>query len=121
MRIHELRKTLAWYSRGLHGGSGLRQASFTTTDVAALRAMGEEFFAGLAHREAALEPAGAGGVLVSPANPIAKAIARNVRRAGLGHIEADEERGSIRDPGAPAAVVRAPDDRVVPEAAAAAS
>src|SRR5262245_897002 len=28
MRLHELRKTLAWYSRGLFGGSQLRQRSF---------------------------------------------------------------------------------------------
>jgi tRNA-dihydrouridine synthase B len=39
MRVHELRKTLAWYSRGLFGGSQLRQRSFTTTDTGALQEM----------------------------------------------------------------------------------
>ena len=95
MRVHELRKTLAWYSRGLHGGSALRQRSFTTTEVPALLSMGEELFAGLLDRRSASgaptgEGEGEGDALVVPANPTAKAIARNVRRSGLGHVEAEE-------------------------------
>src|SRR5205823_901980 len=44
MRLHELRKTLAWYSRGLRGGSHLRQRTFTTADPGALLELGEGFF-----------------------------------------------------------------------------
>ena len=75
MRIHELRKTLAWYSRGLHGGAQLRQHSFGSPEPAALLEMGEAFFAGL-HAGA---PA---GVMAAPADAVAKAIARNTRRGG---------------------------------------
>jgi nifR3 family TIM-barrel protein len=73
MQLHELRKTLAWYSRGLRGGSALRQQSFTTTDPEALHAMGEAFFAGLE---------GAGDPYTAPADAVAKAIDRNTRRGG---------------------------------------
>jgi len=41
-------QTLAWYSRGLRGGSHLRQRTFTTTDPSALLGIGEAFFAALA-------------------------------------------------------------------------
>jgi nifR3 family TIM-barrel protein len=79
MRIHELRKTLAWYSRGLHGGSHLRQRSFEGREPAALLAMGEAFFDGLR----AVASAGvAVDVLAGPADPVAKAIDRNIRRGG---------------------------------------
>jgi tRNA-dihydrouridine synthase B len=80
MRLHELRKTLAWYSRGLYGGSTLRQRGFTTNDPAALLEMGEAFFEGLevAPRQA-----------VAPADPVAKSMARHNRRGGE-HAEADE-------------------------------
>jgi len=37
MRQHELRKTLAWYSRGLFAGSTLRQRASTVADPAALQ------------------------------------------------------------------------------------
>jgi len=78
MRVHELRKTLAWYSRGLYGGSHLRQRTFTTTDPAALLEMGEAFFAGLdasaARSDAVIE--------TPPDDPITKSIARNGRRGG---------------------------------------
>ncbi|HXJ22296.1 MAG TPA: tRNA dihydrouridine synthase DusB [Polyangia bacterium] len=80
MRLHELRKTLAWYSRGLYGGSSLRQRGFTTDDPAALLDMGEAFFAEL---EAAPRQA------VAPADPVAKSVARQNRRGGE-HTEADE-------------------------------
>jgi nifR3 family TIM-barrel protein len=87
MRLHELRKTLAWYSRGLRGGSALRQESFTTADAAAVLEMGEGFFAGLEASEAS----GAAGLLTQPADPVAKAIARKSRRGGDEQVEADEE------------------------------
>ena len=85
MRVHELRKTLAWYSRGLWGGSTLRQRSFTTTDTGELRDMTEAFFAQLVTMEAS----GDGPTHVAPAGPIAKAIARNSRRGGPEQVEAD--------------------------------
>ena len=86
MRVHELRKTLAWYSRGLWGGSQLRQRSFTTTDTVALRDMAEAFFGHLI----AVESSGAGTAYVAPAGPVGKAIARNARRSGSDQIEAEE-------------------------------
>ena len=88
MRLHELRKTLAWYSRGLYGGSQLRQRTFTTTDIGALREMGEAFFSDLQRFDTG--PATAPGIFTAAADPIAKAIARNVRRAGPDQIEAEE-------------------------------
>jgi nifR3 family TIM-barrel protein len=84
MRLHELRKTLAWYSRGLHGGSALRQRASSTGAPEALLDLGEAFFVGL-------EAAEAGTVLATaPADPVAKAVARHGRRLGLGHLEAEE-------------------------------
>jgi tRNA-dihydrouridine synthase B len=85
MRLHELRKTLAWYSRGLHGGSSLRQRGFAQPDVAALLDEGERFFAGLA------DLSGRAGAVPAtvPADPVAKSVARNGRRGGA-HVEADE-------------------------------
>jgi tRNA-dihydrouridine synthase B len=80
MRLHELRKTLAWYSRGLYGGSSLRQRGFTTNDPAALLDMVEAFFADL---EGSPRP------VVAPADPVAKSMARHNRRGGE-HAEADE-------------------------------
>src|SRR5258708_7966836 len=79
MRIQELRKTLAWYSRGLHGGAQLRQRSLAGPDTGALLALGEAFFAGLHVTAPAGSPAAA---IAAPADPVAKAIARNTRRGG---------------------------------------
>src|SRR4029078_10417954 len=50
MRKHELRKTLAWYSRGLFAGSALRQRASTVGEPAALVEMGDAFFADLQSR-----------------------------------------------------------------------
>jgi nifR3 family TIM-barrel protein len=92
MLLHELRKTMAWYSRGLHGGSHLRQTTFATKDPAGLLDLGEEFFARLLDMSG--EPvtddvAASTSVAVRPADPVAKSIARKGRR--LGHrIEAPE-------------------------------
>ena len=85
MRLHELRKTLAWYSRGLYGGSSLRQRGFSTNDPAALLDIGESFFTDL---EAA-EAAGTRPVAVAPADPVKKSMARHNRRGGS-HAEAEE-------------------------------
>jgi nifR3 family TIM-barrel protein len=83
MRVHELRKTLAWYSRGLRGGSQLRQRTFTTAEPAGLLEIGEAFFAELAAGlEAGGAVAGAAALLTPPDDPVAKAIARNGRRGG---------------------------------------
>jgi Dihydrouridine synthase (Dus) len=83
MRVHELRKTLAWYSRGLWGGSQLRQRSFTTTDISALKDMTEEFFdlvGGLASETGALPR-------VTPASAVDKAIRRHGGRGGHDQLE----------------------------------
>jgi nifR3 family TIM-barrel protein len=86
MRLHELRKTLAWYSRGLRGGSALRQRASTAGEPAALLAMGETFFAELE----LLTAAGGAAIATMPADPIAKAVARHGRRDGAAHVEAEE-------------------------------
>ena len=52
MVLHELRKTLAWYSRGLHSGAELRHRCFAETNPGALVDLGEAFFEALAKREA---------------------------------------------------------------------
>jgi nifR3 family TIM-barrel protein len=87
MRLHEVRKTLAWYSRGMYGGSQLRQRSFALSELGALLDMGEAFFSELAGHEAA----GRGDLLTAPASPVAKSIARNGRRGGGEPVEAAEE------------------------------
>src|SRR6185295_9257770 len=83
MRKHELRKTLAWYSRGLFAGSALRQRASTVGDPAALVEMGDTFFADLQSR------GDAAALATTPADPVAKSVARNNRRDG-GRAEAEE-------------------------------
>jgi len=87
MRVHEIRKTLAWYSRGLFGGSHLRQRGFSVDEAPALIDMGEAFFADLEAREAG----GRGDVRAAAADAVAKSIARNGRGGPLGRVEAPEE------------------------------
>jgi tRNA-dihydrouridine synthase len=91
MRVHELRKTLAWYSRGLRGGSHLRQSASATIDVAELQGMGHRFFAELVELEDRERTGGVAaadaGILTSPATPVSKAIARNLRRGARGETE----------------------------------
>jgi hypothetical protein len=78
MVLHELRKTLAWYSRGLCGGAELRHRCFAEPDFGALLDLGESYFASLAEREAKL-----GGDLGEPAVPLEdKWRARHARRQG---------------------------------------
>jgi tRNA-dihydrouridine synthase B len=87
MQLHELRKTLAWYSRGLYGGSQLRQRTFALEEAAALLELGEAFFADLEARASSGRP----DVHAAPADAVAKAIARNGRRGSFDHVEAREE------------------------------
>lgn len=79
-RIHELRKTLAWYSRGMRGGSILRQRAFAEGEVPALLAVGDGFFGRLADDQV---------TTAEPAGPVAKSIARQERRNG-NRVEADD-------------------------------
>ena len=79
MRVHELRKTLAWYSRGLWGGSQLRQKSGSTSDPVALLDLGESFFARL----------GVTGADRVASDAVAKSVARHLRKDGS-HVEAQE-------------------------------
>jgi nifR3 family TIM-barrel protein len=85
MLIHELRKTMAWYSRGLHGGADLRQRAGLEKSPAALQDMGAAFFDRLAEQAAGSHA----NITVNPADPVAKAIARHGRRDGA-HIEAPD-------------------------------
>ena len=87
MRKHELRKTLAWYSRGLYAGASLRQRASAVGDPAALLDMGEAFFAEL--EATARAGTGDGALATTPADPIAKSVARNTRRDGR-RAEAEE-------------------------------
>jgi nifR3 family TIM-barrel protein len=80
MRLHELRKTLAWYSRGLYGGSQLRHRTFSTSRPEELLEIGEAFFAELVRVEGQAEASW----LAPPDDPGAKSIARNGRRGGPG-------------------------------------
>jgi hypothetical protein len=84
MHVHELRKTLAWYSRGLRSGSELRQRAGAVKDPRALLDLGEAFF----EHVTALEASGV-MVAVLPADPVAKSIARQDRREGI-KAEAEE-------------------------------
>jgi tRNA-dihydrouridine synthase B len=88
MLVHELRKTLAWYSRGLRGGADLRQRSGPEKDPAGLLALGEAFFARLTR--VVDETGDPTAVTTGAAGPVAKSIARQERRSG-GHQEAPEE------------------------------
>jgi tRNA-dihydrouridine synthase B len=76
MVLHELRKTLAWYSRGLHGGAELRRRCFAEPQPGTVLDLGEEFFARLAEREASH-----GEDLHEPATDLQrKCIERHARR-----------------------------------------
>ena len=49
--LHEVRKACAWYARGLYGCNSLRLRVWETPDLAAARALVEEYFAQLIERE----------------------------------------------------------------------
>lgn len=85
MVVHELKKTVAWYSRGLHGGADLRQKTQSTRDPGAMTDLGEAFFSRLVDLAEKGDPA---VLLTSPALAIDKSIARQGRK--FGHVEAPE-------------------------------
>jgi nifR3 family TIM-barrel protein len=85
MRLHELRKTIAWYSRGLHSGAELRNRSFAELDPAKVIDLGEAFFAKLADREASH-----GRDIAEPADaPVTKSLQRHARK-GTSNEEENE-------------------------------
>lgn len=76
MRVHELRKTIAWYSRGLHSGAELRNRAFAVMDPGAVIDLGEAFFARLADREASH-----GRDIAEAADaPVTKSLQRHARK-----------------------------------------
>jgi len=52
--LHEVRKACAWYARGLYGCNALRLRVWEAPDLAAARALVEEYFAQLVERQARL-------------------------------------------------------------------
>lgn len=81
MVLHELRKTLAWYSRGIHGGANLRQLAFARPTPASLVELGETFFAKLAELGQDIH--------ALPVDPTQRSLERHGRRNGE-HVEAEE-------------------------------
>jgi len=79
MALHELRKTLAWYSRGLHGGADLRRRAFSEPQPAAVIDLGEGFFAALEAREQARADL---HEVLFPEGVAARCLARHLRRQG---------------------------------------
>jgi nifR3 family TIM-barrel protein len=79
MRLHELRKTLAWYSRGLHGGADLRRRAFAESKPQAVLDLGELFFDALVARVQARADT---GEVRFPDGPEARYLARHLRRRG---------------------------------------
>jgi tRNA-dihydrouridine synthase B len=87
MRVHELRKTLAWYSRGLHSGAELRNRAFAEMDPTKVIDLGEAFFARLADREASH-----GRDIAEPADaPVTKSLQRHARKEASGDASYEEE------------------------------
>jgi len=83
MLLHELRKTLAWYSRGLHGGAELRHRAFCEANPGRVLELGEAFFARLFEHETK-----SGGNLLEPvASAEEKCIERHLRRGPAGMEE----------------------------------
>jgi tRNA-dihydrouridine synthase B len=76
MLLHELRKTLAWYSRGLFGGADLRGRCFSEPNPESVLALGERFFETLRVREAHAD------VAAEPMAPEEKWRERHLRRTG---------------------------------------
>src|SRR5205807_1615372 len=50
-KLHEVRKACAWYARGLYGCNALRLRVWEAPDMAAARALVEDYFAALIDRE----------------------------------------------------------------------
>jgi len=91
MRLHEARKTLAWYSRGLQGGSVARKQGFAASTVEDVIGVGDQLFERLKELESQLEIQLEGlagppqALSEAPADPVSKAIARSQRRGRLAH------------------------------------
>jgi hypothetical protein len=49
--VHEVRKSCAWYARGLYGCNALRLRVWEAPDVAAARVLVEDYFAQLMERQ----------------------------------------------------------------------
>ncbi|MGB8296061.1 MAG: tRNA-dihydrouridine synthase [Polyangia bacterium] len=79
MRLHELRKTLAWYSRGLYGGADLRRRAFCEPEPRAVIDLGESFFGALETRERTRADL---GEVLFPDGIAARCLARHRRRQG---------------------------------------
>ncbi len=82
MVLHELRKTLAWYSKGLYGGSHVRQTGFSHTSPQGLIEMGEAFFEGLKSLGADLA--------APPVDPVERSMQRQQRRLASTGAAAEE-------------------------------
>jgi hypothetical protein len=52
--LHEVRKACAWYARGLYGCNALRLRVWETPDIAAARALVEDYFTQLIERQSRL-------------------------------------------------------------------
>ncbi len=81
--VHELRKTLAWYSRGLHGGADMRNRAFAEMDPRALIDLGEAFFERLVERQASRGR----DISEPPDEAIKKSLDRHARRAASNQEE----------------------------------
>jgi hypothetical protein len=81
LRLHELRKTTAWYSRGLYGGAELRHRAFQEMHTAAVIDLGERFFAAVEAREQSRADT---GEVMYPDGPASRCLARHLRRRGEG-------------------------------------
>ena len=81
MGLHELRKTLAWYSRGLYGGAELRRRAFAEPKPQAVIDLGEAFFAAVEARERVFADT---GEVAFPGGITARCLARHRRRQGEG-------------------------------------
>jgi hypothetical protein len=49
--LHEVRKSCAWYARGLYGCNSLRLRVWDAPDIAAARALVEDYFTQLIERQ----------------------------------------------------------------------
>jgi tRNA-dihydrouridine synthase B len=79
MGLHELRKTLAWYSRGLYGGADLRRRAFAEPQPQAVIELGEALFAAVEARERARADT---SEVLFPEGVAARCLARHLRRQG---------------------------------------
>lgn len=55
--VHELRKAVAWYTRGLHGSAQVRTRTFEVRDPESVRSIGDDYFVSLLTRNNGAETA----------------------------------------------------------------